>query len=102
VERNDISLSGGDFTTNRYRFEGSFDPSPWIGFTSQVQYDNVSEVLGLFTRLRWILTPGNDVFLVYTHNWQDFDGDLIENPRERGFSTLSRGMTVKLNYTYRF
>jgi hypothetical protein len=102
LERNNVSLSGGDFTTNRYRFEGSFDPSPWIGFTSQVQYDNVSEVLGLFTRLRWILTPGNDVFLVYTHNWQDFDGDLIENPHERGFRTLSRGATVKLNYTYRF
>ena len=75
---------------------------PWIGFTSQIQYDNVSEILGLFARLRWILTPGNDVFLVYTHNWRDFDGDLIENPHERGFSTLSRGATVKLNYTHRF
>ena len=104
VERNDVSLSGGDFTTNVYRFEGGFDPSPWVGFTSQLQYDNQSEIIGLFARLRWILTPGNDVFLVYTHNWQDFgaDMDVIPNPNEEGFRTLSRGATIKLNYTYRF
>jgi hypothetical protein len=104
VERNDVSLSGGDFVTNVYRFEGGFDPSPWVGFTSQVQYDNRSNVLGLFARLRWILTPGNDIFIVYTHNWRDFDNDMdvIPDPSTEGFVTVSRGATVKLNYAYRF
>jgi len=102
VERNDVSLSGGDFVTNVFRFEGGFDPSPWVGLTTQLQWDNRSEVLGLFARLRWILTPGNDVFLVYSHNWQELGDDLIEDPNEEGFRTLSRGATVKLNYTYRF
>jgi hypothetical protein len=101
-ERNDVSLSGGDFTTNLYRFEGGFDPSPWVGMTSQVQFDNVSDVLGLFARLRWILTPGNEIYVVYTHNWRDFGDDLIEDPNQRGFQTLSRGATAKINYTFRF
>ncbi|MDX1393578.1 MAG: DUF5916 domain-containing protein [Gemmatimonadota bacterium] len=102
-ETNDVSLSDGDFTTNLYRFEGSLDPSPWVSFTSQIQFDNVSETLGLFARFRWIITPGNDVFLVYTHNWRDFGDDpMVDDPSETGFQTLSRGATIKLNYTYRF
>ena len=65
--------------------------------TGNVQYDTVSEVVGLFTRLRWILTPGSDFFFVYTQNWQ-YDPAAI---RDR-FLTLSRGATTKMNYTHRF
>ncbi len=104
-ERNDVKLPQGDFVTNLYRIEGSWDPTPWIGFTNQLQYDDVSQVLGLFARLRWILKPGNDLFLVYTHNWQDFDSGLLDEPMDPGlmsFQTLSRGGSIKLNYTYRF
>lgn len=102
VERNDVELSGGDFVTNLYRLEGGFDPSPWVGFASQLQYDNVSEIIGLFTRLRWIVRPGNDIYLVYTHNWQDVGDSVLPDPNGGGFRTLSRGATLKLNYTYRF
>ena len=98
-ERNDVRLPQGDFATNLYRLEGSWDPSPWLGLTNQLQYDDVTQEIGLFARLRWILTPGNDLFLVYTHNWQDLDDGLLDETR---FVTQSRGGSVKLNYTYRF
>jgi hypothetical protein len=98
-EHNDVSLPQGDFTADVYEVEGQWNPSPWVSATTQVQYDNDSEIVGLFARLRWIVQPGNDVFLVYTHNWQNFGAGILEN---RDLTTLSRGASVKLNYTYRF
>ena len=89
----------GDFTANVYSIETQWTPTPWVGFTNQLQYDDVSEIVGLFLRMRWIVNPGNDVYLVYTHNWQNYGVGLLEDPDLR---TLSTGSSVKLNYTYRF
>ncbi len=98
-ERNDVSLPEGDFDTEVIRIDGKWQMSPWASFVSNVQYDDVSEIVGLFARFRWILTPGSDLFLVYTHNWQNMDDELLGPSR---FGTISRGATTKLNYTYRF
>ena len=38
---------------------------------NNIQYDSVSDVVGWQLRLRWTVTPGNDLFVVYTHNWLD-------------------------------
>ena len=56
-------------------------------------------------RFRWILKPGNDLFLVYTHNWRNLESGLLDRPTDPEWlqlQTLSRGGAVKLNYTYRF
>ncbi|MGI9625582.1 MAG: DUF5916 domain-containing protein [Longimicrobiales bacterium] len=97
-ERNEITLPQGAFDTNLFRLTGAWDISPWSSVTGNVQYDNVSEVMGLFIRARWILAPGNDLFIVYTQNWQNFSLD----PMDRRFETISRGGSTKLNYTFRF
>ena len=98
-ERDDVTLPQGDFTTDLVRLSGAWHLSPWAAVTGNVQYDTVSEIVGLFTRLRWILTPGSDFFLVYTHNWQ-YDRTAVV--RDARFLTLSRGVTTKINYTHRF
>ena len=98
-EHNDVSLPRGDFSADVYELEGQWNANQWIGATSQLQYDNESGVLGLFARLRWIVRPGNDVFLVYTHNWRNLGMGILDN---RDLITLSRGASVKVNYTYRF
>jgi len=97
-ERNEVRLPEGDFDTNVLRLGADWDPTPLQSFRTTLQYDDVSRVLGLFARVRWILRPGNDLFLVYTHNWRNeaggiFGGDL---------ATANRGGAVKVNYTYRF
>ncbi len=99
-ERNDVTLPRGDFATNLYRLSGGWDASPWLSFNSNVQFDDVSEIVGLFFRGRWILTPGRDIFVVYTQNWQEFGP--ADDPLDRRFSTISRGGAFKVNYTYRF
>ncbi|HSM61342.1 MAG TPA: hypothetical protein VK849_11115, partial [Longimicrobiales bacterium] len=60
----------------------------------------VSEVLGLFGLLRWILRPGHEVFLVYTHNWLYTEpGEDALDPR---FTTLTRGASAKITYSFRW
>jgi hypothetical protein len=95
---NDVTLSQGDFKTHLYQIEGGMHLTPWSSLISSLQYDDVSEVIGLFAKFRWIVNPGNDVFLVYTQNWRNL-GDKIWD-----FDTklLSQGATTKINYTHRF
>ncbi len=96
---NDVSLPQGDFTANLYEIEGKWQASPWVSTVTQVQYDEQSDLFGLFSRLRWIVKPGNEVYFVYTHNWQNLSTSILENPE---LVTLSRGASAKMNYTYRF
>ena len=99
LERNEVRLPQGDFETNLMRFSGDWDPSPFTALSTSIQYDDVSRVVGLFARARWIVRPGNDVYLVWTHNWlNEVTGDPME---DRRFQTLSRGGAFKVNYTLR-
>ena len=111
IEYNDAHLPTADFTTSLYELETEWNPSPWVSLTNQVQYDSRSEIVGLFARVRWIIEPGNDLYLVYTHNWRDCSvampntdcSPLDADPRaDPWLMTLSRGGAIKLNYTYRF
>ena len=98
-ERNHVDLPQGAFNASVYRMSSGWDASPWVSLTGNVQYDDVSDLVGLFAKLRWIVRPGNDVFLVYSHNWErGYTEDLLD----RRYTTLSRGASVKVNYTYRF
>jgi hypothetical protein len=97
-ERNEVTLPQGAFDTNLVRLNTSWDISPWSSFSGNIQYDDVSEIMGVFLKTRWIIAPGNDLYLVYTQNWQRLDSD----PLDSRFRTLSQGVTTKLNYTFRF
>ena len=97
IERNDVKLPEGDFTVDLTRFEAAWDINPWASISSNLQYDTQSEIVGLFARARWIVKPGNDLFLVYTNNWRNLGDSVFD----RNFQTLSRGGSVKVNYTYR-
>ena len=88
-----VSLVEGDFETDLFRFNASLDFSPFISFVSFVQWDNLSDELGINNRFRWIVTPGNDIFLVYNHNWQD---------QMNRWRTLNSTATLKVAYTHRF
>ena len=99
MQYNNVTMPGGSFTASLYEIEGTWNPSPWVAFTNQLQYDDQSGLVGLFARMRWIVTPGSDVYLVYTHNWQNLGTGLFDN---RDLVMLSRGGSVKMNYTYRF
>lgn len=57
------------------------------------QYDNVSRQGGINSRLRWMPTPGKELFLVLNHGaFRDDDGS---------FTTLEENYSIKFTYTWR-
>ncbi|PYR78128.1 MAG: hypothetical protein DMF87_14845 [Acidobacteria bacterium] len=94
-EWNRIALPDGRFTARLYRSVLDTQFNPWISLSNNVQYDSVSAVLGWQSRFRWILTPGNDLYIVYNHNW-------LDDPVVNRFTTLDRRASSKFLYTYRF
>lgn len=97
-EINRVDLpEGTPFTTRLYRATLETQFSPWIALVNNVQFDTQSHVLGWQSRFRWILRPGNDLYVVYTHNWR-------EDPLEvdRRFRTLDQRGASKVIYTLRF
>ena len=95
AEWNDVSLAEGRFQTRLYRFIGETQFSPWVSVVNNVQFDTTSRVLGWQSRFRWIVRPGSDLYLVYTHNW-------LEDPLADRFATLDRRAATKALYTHRF
>ena len=91
-EYNDVRLAEGDFTTKLYRLDARTQFSPWIALSNNVQYDTQSKSLGWQMRFRWIRRPGNDMYLVYTHNWLDSDR----------LVTYDRKASMKVVQTFRF
>ena len=97
TECNYLDLAEGRFTADVYRFDASTQFSPWSSLANRMQYDTVSRELGWQLRFHWIQRPGNDLYLVYTHNWHE-----ILDPAERRFATLDNRLATKLAYTLRF
>jgi hypothetical protein len=95
AEWNSVDLPEGAFQTRLYRLVGETQFSPFVALVNNVQYDSVSRVLGWQSRFRWILRPGSDIYVVYTHNWQD-------DPILERFASLDRRIASKVLYTHRF
>jgi hypothetical protein len=93
-ELNDVSLAQGDFATKLYRADVRAQFSPWVSLANNIQYDTVSQLLGWQMRFRWIVRPGNDFFLVYTHNWSD--------SLDNRFRSIDNRAVTKAVYTLRF
>ena len=93
-EWNQIDLPEGSFSTQLVRSVVNVQPSPWISFVSNLQYDTVSRTLGWQLRFRWISRPGDDLYFVYTHNWIDDDA--------REIHTLNGKAAAKIIRTFRF
>jgi len=95
TERNDVALPQGTFYTQVITGRADYNFSPDVSWANLVQYDNESRIAGLQSRFRWILQPGNDLFLVLNRGWvRTLDDNRFEPSFDRG--------SAKLQYTFRF
>jgi len=63
-------LPEGRINQNVYQVKADFFLSPDLGLMNYIQYDDISRQLGWSSRLRWQISPGNDIYLVYNKNWE--------------------------------
>lgn len=92
---NRIELPVGEFITRLTRFTAEVAFSSRINWINLVQYDDVSEVFGLHSRLQWIPRAGQEFFLVLNRNFEDFNKD-------NSFDSVTSELTAKASYTFRF
>ena len=92
---NDVDLPHGGFVVRLVTLRAEMIFSSTLSWVNLVQYDNVSEVAGINSRLHWIPQAGREIFLVLNHMLQDTD-------RNDSFHSSQADMTIKMNYTFRF
>jgi hypothetical protein len=85
----------GKFSENVYQLKADFFLSPDLGLMNYIQYDDVSRNLGWSARLRWRISPGNEIYLVYNKGWER-----SWDPVSRFLPTEERGV-LKLSFSIR-
>jgi hypothetical protein len=94
-EMNDISLPEGDFITRLMSVNSQVAFNSQLFWVTLLQYDNVSELLGINTRLQWIPRAGQEGFIVLNYGLEDRDKD-------NTFKSLNADLSIKFKYTFRF
>jgi hypothetical protein len=92
----DIRLPQGQFETRLVSAGLDYVFSSTLSWVNLIQYDNVSETIGVNMRLHWIPEAGRELFFVVNHNLQDFDNF------DNSFRSQTADVTVKYTHTFRF
>ena len=92
-EQNDIRHDEGNFTTRLaiLRVDAAFTPD--LSWTTSAQYDNVSDTLGIQSRIRWIVEPGDEIWLVFNQGYEASHSHV---------RSIFSDVTFKIGYTFRF
>ncbi len=88
-------MPAGNFSDNVYQLKADIFLSPELGLMNYVQFDDMSNTLGWSARLRWQITPGNEIYFVYNRNWER-----VWDPRSRLAPLGDRGV-LKLTLSIR-
>lgn len=95
AEYNNIDLPQGDFITRLWTLNADVAFNVAWSWENFLQYDNVSDTIGVNSILRWIPRAGRETVLAINHQFEDFD-------RDSRFKTQSSDLTLKLSHTFRF
>ena len=96
AEQTFARLPQGNFVARVWALRADYAFSPFFTVANFIQYDNESRDLGWQSRVRWIVRPGNEFFLVFNQGY--------EQNSQGGFRFRKTGSRVvgKVQYTFRF
>lgn len=92
---NSIKLPGGDFKVRLISMRANVAFNSKWSWSNLLQYDNVSESMGLNSRLNWIPESGQEAFLVFNFGAQDADKD-------NSFTSTNSDLSLRFTYTFRY
>ena len=97
ASKEDISVPNGDVSVEIASLETVFNVSTDLSISTQTQYDNISEGLSFFGRVRYELRPETELFVSLGH------GAIIEGSDFRSnFESIQTQAIVRLGNTFRF
>ncbi|HLT92221.1 MAG TPA: DUF5916 domain-containing protein [Woeseiaceae bacterium] len=79
-ENNFGYLPQGDFIIRLTQLEAAYSFTPDLTVSTFVQHDSLSDETGINARLRWIIEPGRELFVVFNHGIQPQLADLGREP----------------------
>ena len=88
---NDIDLPQGAFTTDLARTRIGFNFNPDLSLRGLIQYNTQRDQVLSNIRLRWIYTPGSDLYVVYNETRLAERTDLVD-----------RALIIKVTRLFRF
>ncbi|MDA1065516.1 MAG: DUF5916 domain-containing protein [Verrucomicrobia bacterium] len=91
--KQNVKLSGGDFDIKLASLTALVNFTPDFTWSNIVQYDNISDSLGVNSRLIWEYRPGKKIFLVLNQSYLD---------ERTGFVLKQSDTTLKLSSIFRF
>jgi hypothetical protein len=96
VENDWGDLPEGNFIFRLWQLKTVYAFNPNVVLSAFFQYDSTIQNLGMNARLRWTITPGSDLFLVWNKGWRhpisDSSSDLLEPVADQ--------VIVKLRWTF--
>ena len=94
-EFGDIDLPGGSFITRLMTARADVAFTATWYWENLIQYDTVSDSIGINSIMRWIPEAGREIVLVVNRDYVDFDNS-------GNFRTSTGDVTAKISYTFRF
>lgn len=92
---NEIHLPHGNFTVRLISLQTAVAFVSTLSWSTLIQYDNVSEAMGINSRLHWIPEAGRQAFLVLNYG-------LIDPDKDNVFESVTADLSLKFSYTIRF
>ena len=92
-QHSEIELPEGDFSVQIARVRLNLQFTVDLSWNTLVQYDNINDRIGINSRLRWILEPGREFFLVLNQDLLT-EGSVVKRGRSEPIA--------KLGWTFRF
>jgi hypothetical protein len=89
-------LPQGNFIQRLYQFKVAWSFSPDLDLSSFAQYDSNIGQTGVNARLRWIISPGRDFFLVFNHGV----AAAVDDPNAR-LAPVANSAIAKLRWDFR-
>jgi hypothetical protein len=91
----DVELPQGDFSTRLASADTIIAFSNTISWVNLLQYDNISDTVGINSRLHWVPEAGRNIYFVIDHNF-------VERLSDSNFHSETTDVTFKIDYTFRF
>ena len=92
-----FDLPNGELNIHVGTLETEYNVTPDMNFEAEVQYDNLSEAMSIFSRYRWEMKPGRTLTVALSHG-----ADVAADRFPQDFVSTGTSFSIRFGETLRF